>query len=77
VAVIGEKDADWGEVVVAFVKCEEGASVTAEELDAFCVERIARFKRPKRYRFLPDLPKNAYGKILKKELREQASADSP
>ncbi|HEX5515390.1 MAG TPA: AMP-binding protein [Gammaproteobacteria bacterium] len=76
VAVIGEKDADWGEVVVAFVKCEEGCSVIAEELDAFCVERIARFKRPKRYRFLPDLPKNAYGKILKKELREQAGTDS-
>ena len=44
-------------------------SVEAAELDSWCRERIAAFKRPKRYLFLPDLPKNGYGKIVKTELR--------
>jgi long-chain acyl-CoA synthetase len=39
------------------------------ELDALCLENIARFKRPKAYRFVDELPKNNYGKILKTELR--------
>jgi len=43
--------------------------VSAAELDAHLLERIARFKRPKRYEFIDDLPKNSYGKVLKRELR--------
>ena len=39
-------------------------------LDQHCLERIARFKRPKRYVFVETLPKNSYGKVLKRELRE-------
>ena len=42
---------------------------TQEALDAHCLQRIARFKRPKRYVFVPELPKNNYGKVLKTELR--------
>ena len=41
----------------------------AHELDTLCLSEIARFKRPKEYRFVPDLPKNNYGKVVKTELR--------
>jgi acyl-CoA synthetase (AMP-forming)/AMP-acid ligase II len=65
--VVGAPDPDWGEVVVAFIV---GAVVPAE-LDAHLLERIARFKRPKRYEFVDELPKNSYGKVLKRELRDR------
>jgi len=68
VAVVGQKHDDWGEIVVAFVVAQNG--VDQEQLDAYCVENIARFKRPKAYRFVSSLPKNNYGKVLKTELRE-------
>src|SRR5580698_9575391 len=66
VSVIGRPDAEWGEVVVAYVVGEAGR----DELDALCLNGIARFKRPKDYVFVSALPKNNYGKILKTELRE-------
>ena len=44
--------------------------VTTEELDALCLANIARFKRPKHYRFVGELPKSNYGKVLKTELRK-------
>ncbi|WP_067221396.1 AMP-binding protein [Stappia indica] len=65
VSVIGRPDAEWGESIVA---CYAGDAEPAE-LDALCLEHIARFKRPKDYLQLPELPKNNYGKILKTELR--------
>ncbi|BBZ27115.1 AMP-dependent synthetase [Mycolicibacterium madagascariense] len=65
--VVGTPDPDWGEVVVAFVV----GTASAAELDAHLLERIARFKRPKRYEYLEELPKNSYGKVLKRELRER------
>src|SRR6185295_20282 len=65
VSVIGRQDREWGEVVVAYVVGEAPAA----ELDALCLARIARFKRPKDYVFVDALPKNNYGKILKTELR--------
>jgi acyl-CoA synthetase (AMP-forming)/AMP-acid ligase II len=68
-SVVGQPDAEWGEVVVAFVVAVPATSVSAEALDAHCLERIARFKRPKRYLFVDSLPKNSYGKVLKRELR--------
>lgn len=70
VSVVGCPDAEWGEAVVAFV-VTDGTEVRAEELDAVCLDHIARFKRPKHYRFVTDLPKNNYGKVLKTALREQ------
>jgi acyl-CoA synthetase (AMP-forming)/AMP-acid ligase II len=66
-AVVGAPDPEWGEVVVAFVVGSAGA----EELDAHLLARIARFKRPKRYEVVDQLPKNSYGKVLKRTLREQ------
>jgi 2-furoate---CoA ligase len=70
VAVIGASDERLGQHVVACVVADEG--VTAEELDAFCLasERLARFKRPREYRFVPELPKSPSGKILRRMLRE-------
>ena len=69
-AVIGRQDAEWGETVVAFVVLCGDASVERAELDQFCLQQIARFKRPKEYRFIDALPKNNYGKVLKTELRK-------
>lgn len=68
-AVVGRPHADWGEEVVAFVVPHEGQTVTGEALDQVCLDNIARFKRPKDYRFVAALAKNNYGKILKTELR--------
>ncbi|HET7801410.1 MAG TPA: AMP-binding protein [Humibacillus xanthopallidus] len=74
-AVVGRPDEEWGEAVVAFVvPMDEAAPPTAEELDRTCLERIARYKRPKDYRVVEALPTNNYGKVLKRELREQLSA---
>jgi long-chain acyl-CoA synthetase len=71
VAVVGRPDPEWGEVAVAFVVLAEGRSAAAGDLDAQCLAQIARFKRPKEYRFVAALPKNNYGKVLKTELRSQ------
>jgi long-chain acyl-CoA synthetase len=70
VSVVGKLHPDWGEEVIAFVVVRDGSQVGELELDALCLEQIARFKRPKSYRFVPDLPKNNYGKVLKTALRE-------
>src|SRR5690606_13153234 len=74
VSVIGRRHPDWGEEVVAFVSASD--PVTVEELDAFCIDNMARFKRPKIYRFLPNLPKSNYGKILKTELRALLASET-
>ena len=74
VSVVGQVDEEWGEVVVAFVVAAPGEDLTPQDLDAHCLDRIARFKRPKRYLFLDALPKNSYGKVLKRQLREQLVA---
>ncbi len=70
VAVIGAPDDRWGQRVVAVVVAEDG--VTEEALDAFCLasEDLARFKRPREYRFVDELPKSPSGKILRRLLRE-------
>ena len=70
VCVIGRPHPDWGEVVVAYLVCEAGCSLTAADVDAYCLANMARFKRPKAYRFVDELPKSNYGKILKTEVRE-------
>jgi acyl-CoA synthetase (AMP-forming)/AMP-acid ligase II len=71
VAVIGVPDAHWGEAVVAVIVRQAGHVPDEKDLDLFCLEHIARFKRPKRYVFVEELPKNATGKVLKRELRER------
>ena len=76
VAVVGQPHDEWGEVVVAFVVTNPGAKVTPGELDALCLDRIARFKRPKAYRFVKALAKNNYGKVLKTALREMLQEET-
>ncbi|MDR5651202.1 AMP-binding protein [Ruixingdingia sedimenti] len=71
VCIVGQKHAEWGEIVVAVVVPEPGAAVEPADLDAHCNAHIARFKRPKKYIFAESLPKSNYGKVLKRELREQ------
>jgi long-chain acyl-CoA synthetase len=71
VAVIGAPDAEWGESVMALIVRRDGASVEIAELEALCLQRIARFKRPKHWRFVESLPKNSAGKVLKRELRDR------
>jgi acyl-CoA synthetase (AMP-forming)/AMP-acid ligase II len=70
-SVVGRPHPEWGEEVVAFVVARAGATVTAAALDRLCLDHIARFKRPRAYRFVETLPKNNYGKVLKTELRRQ------
>jgi len=71
VSVVGQKDEEWGEVVVAFAVAKQGVMLDPEKLDRFCLDHIARFKRPKRYHTVDALPKNNYGKVLKTALREK------
>jgi acyl-CoA synthetase (AMP-forming)/AMP-acid ligase II len=68
-SVVGRPHPDWGEEVVAFVVAKPNAAVPEAALDKLCLDHIARFKRPREYRFVEALPKNNYGKILKTELR--------
>lgn len=69
VSVAGERSNEWGEEVVAFISVREGHPLVESELDNLCLGNLARFKRPKRYVVLPELPKSANGKVLKSELR--------
>ncbi|MFC4350845.1 class I adenylate-forming enzyme family protein [Fodinicurvata halophila] len=71
VSVVGAPDPEWGEIVVAFVVAAEGTTPEPVALDAACSAEIARFKKPKKYVFVDELPKNNYGKVLKTELRKQ------
>ncbi len=67
--MVGRPHPDWGEEVVAFLVARPGVTVAAGELDRLCLDYIARFKRPRAYRFVEALPKNNYSKVLKTELR--------
>jgi fatty-acyl-CoA synthase len=71
-AVIGAPDPKWGEKVVAVI-CRR-SPVEGEELIAFCRERIASYKKPKHVVFIDALPRNASGKVLKRELRDRIAA---
>ena len=68
-AVVGRPHPEWGEEVVAFVVPHDGRTVTREALDRLCLDAIARLKRPRDYRIVDGLPKNNYGKVLKRALR--------
>jgi 2-furoate---CoA ligase len=72
VAVVGMPDDRWGQRVVAYVV--PAGEVTADELDEHCLasEDLARFKRPREYRFVEELPKSPSGKLLRRLLREES-----
>lgn len=76
--VIGVPDAYSGERIKAYVVLKEGYTATAEEIIDYCKENLVKYKVPKYVEFVPDLPKSAVGKILRKELRamDQAKAAS-
>ena len=70
-AVVAAADEKWGEVPMAFVELRDGAQVSTDELNAYCLSKIAKFKVPKHYVF-EELPKTSTGKIQKFLLRKRA-----
>lgn len=76
VAVVGVPDEHWGEAVKAVVELRPGASATAEELIAFCCQHLADYKKPRSVDFVPALPRNPAGKLLKTLIREPYWKDS-
>jgi acyl-CoA synthetase (AMP-forming)/AMP-acid ligase II len=75
VAVIGTSDPEWGESVMAVLVAAPDATLDLARLENLCLERIARFKRPKYWRVVDQLPKNSAGKVLKRELRRRFEAE--
>jgi long-chain acyl-CoA synthetase len=75
-AVVGVPDPDWGECVVAYVVAHPGAEIDTEALDSRCLDTIARYKRPREYRVVEELPRNSAGKVLKAELRSMDSREA-
>ncbi len=73
-AAIGVPDPYRGETVKAFVVLKPGMTATAEEIIAFCEEKLAPFKVPKKVEFAKELPKSMVGKVLRRELRERELA---
>lgn len=74
-SVIGVPDPYRGETVRAYIVLKPGARATAEDLNGFCKERLAVFKVPKQFIFRTELPKSLIGKVIRRELREQALAE--
>jgi acyl-CoA synthetase (AMP-forming)/AMP-acid ligase II len=70
-AVVGEPDEQWGESIVAVVQLREGAEPDAQGIIAVCRDNLAGYKKPRRVIFVDEMPRNAAGKILKRELRRQ------
>jgi acyl-CoA synthetase (AMP-forming)/AMP-acid ligase II len=71
VAVFGVPDELWGESVKAIVALRDGCTTTEQDIVTECIAHLASYKKPRSVEFVPDLPKNANGKILKRELRER------
>lgn len=69
-AVVGVPDDYRGETVAAYVSLKPGASATPEEIQAFCKERLAAFKYPRTVEIIDEVPKNASGKVMRRELRK-------
>jgi fatty-acyl-CoA synthase len=76
VAVIGVEDEEYGQRLKAFVVVAEQAEVSEEELKAHVKAHLAGYKAPREIEFMPELPRNATGKILKKDLRSREAEKS-
>jgi long-chain acyl-CoA synthetase len=74
-AVVGEPSGLHGEIPVAYVAAKEGKNPTAAELRGHCREFLGRHEVPRKIVFMPDLPKNAAGKIVKRALRKQGEIE--
>jgi acyl-CoA synthetase (AMP-forming)/AMP-acid ligase II len=70
-AVIGTPDDTWGEVVTAVIVPVPGSTLTADEIVTFARDHLGGYKRPRRVEFVEELPRNASGKALKRELRDR------
>ncbi|MEO1369676.1 MAG: AMP-binding protein, partial [Acidobacteriota bacterium] len=75
VAVVGVPDEQWGEVGVAYVLPRSGAEADPDALESFLGERLARYKCPRHFRTVPELPRTAYGKVVKGDLRDRFLAE--
>jgi long-chain acyl-CoA synthetase len=75
--VVGVPDPYRGETVKAFVSLKAGTSVRPDELIAFCKERMAAYKYPRQVEIVDEIPKTVTGKVLRRELRDQAMASTP
>ena len=75
-AVVGTADPEWGESVAAFVVPCGDAAISAEALIQHIRDHLASFKKPRTITFVPALPKNSTGKILKRQLQEMAAGKS-
>src|SRR5262249_48797044 len=71
VAVVGVPSEIWGEEVKAFVVLRKAHDASEAAVTDHCKTRLASYKKPRSVEFIPDLPKNAYGKVLKRDLRER------
>jgi 2-furoate---CoA ligase len=70
VVVVGLPDEQWGKIIAAFIKLR--AEVSESELDAHCITSgLAKFKRPRRYQFIDEIPKSPVGKVLRRVLLAQ------
>ena len=76
-AVFGVPDAQLGEAIVAAVALVDGASVTAEELQAAVADQLAGYKRIRHVVFVDEIPRLPSGKALRRQLKEQRLADRP
>jgi o-succinylbenzoate---CoA ligase len=68
-AAVGRADPEWQEAVAAVVVLRDGARASEEELRSHCASQLAGFKVPKRFEFVPELPRTASGKLLRRELQ--------
>jgi long-chain acyl-CoA synthetase len=77
VGVVGQPDVIRGETVKAWIVLRPGLSATAAEIKAFCRDRLAPYKVPTNYEFVPELPKTQIGKVLYRVLRQQTESIQP
>jgi fatty-acyl-CoA synthase/long-chain acyl-CoA synthetase len=70
-AIIGVPDEQWGESLKAYVVLKPDCTATPEEIIEYCRQNLAPYKKPKSVEFVPDLPRNPSGKVMKKVLREK------